>query len=90
MQLMSSGSDLHDNCIAWKGLRFCFAVFSQVFVGPRILHGLNPSRFDIRASSRAEIGRWHRWTGQNQVTDSLTVSLPSMAPELHDIDNCLL
>ncbi len=87
MQLMSRGSDLHDNCIAWKRLRFCLtAVFS-------VCGTANPSRFDIQAFSRAEIGCWHRWsgwTGQNQVTVSLTVSLPSMAPELHDIDNSLL
>ena len=71
MQLMSRGSDLHDNCIAWKRLRFrltaVFSQFSQVFVGPRILHGL------IFRHLVEEIGCWHRWTGQNQVTDSLTV-----------------
>ena len=87
MQLMYRGSDLHDNCIAWKRLfLFDCCLFSSV------CGSANPSRFDIQAFSRAEIVRWHRWTGQNQVTDSLTVSLalPSMAPELHGIDNSLL
>ena len=47
----------------------------ELFVCPRISYDL---MLEIRCENLCFWGkRWRRWTGQNQVTDSLTVSLPS-------------